>query len=469
MPISTPSQITVPFATSGLKNAIPSTSNPVTGNAGYDAGFPATNMTPKEAGGIPPFGQDFNGILFDITTAIRYLEAGMQFPYSSSFATAVGGYPLGAIVTRTDGTGFWRNTVANNTTDPEAFGAGWSPEGSGISTVAMSNANVTLTALQAARPIIIIAGTLTANLNLIFPTYQRQWLIVNNAAGAFSVTCKTSGGSGVSVATGTRQSVYGDGTNIAASSSAPTQQGVVAQFSNLKSSATGLSSIVLITADEIMLQAAASVYLTVRAVNLSLNLAGSGANGIDTGTSAANTWYYLYVISNGTTTAALASLSSTAPTMPGGYTYKARVGSIRTDGTANKFPLSFSQAGRRIQWKLGPGSNLVALPSLAVGIQGSPTTPTWVSVSVSSATPPTATTIFVNAHMGSLGKGIIVAPNSNYGSYMSTTATPPIAISASTNMNMCASASMALESANIFYASDDTAGSAVCNGYEDSL
>lgn len=214
MPISTPSQITVPFATSGLKNSIPSTSNPVTGNAGYDAGFPATNMTPKEAGGIPPFGQDFNGILFDITTAIRYLEAGMQFPYSSSFATAVGGYPLGAIVTRTDRTGFWRNTVANNMTDPEAFGAGWSPEGSGISTVAMSNANVTLTALQAARSIVIITGTLTASLNLIFPTYQRQWLVVNNATGAFSVTCKTASGSGVSISTGASLIVYGDGTNI---------------------------------------------------------------------------------------------------------------------------------------------------------------------------------------------------------------------------------------------------------------
>jgi len=222
MPISTPSQITVPFATSGLKNPIPATANPVTGNAGYDAGFPATNMTPKEAGGIPPFGQDFNGILFDITTAIQYLEAGMQFPYSSSFATAVGGYPLGAIVTRTDGTGFWRNTAPNNTTNPETFGAGWQPEGSGITTVAMSNANVTLTALQAAKSVVIITGTLTANLNLVMPTYQRQWLIVNRATGAFSVTCKTVSGGGPVIANGTSQPVYGDGTYIIAVASVPT-------------------------------------------------------------------------------------------------------------------------------------------------------------------------------------------------------------------------------------------------------
>src|SRR5450830_1411380 len=164
MPISTPSQIAVPFATSGLKNSIPSSANPVTGNAGYDAGFPAINMTPKDAGGIAPFGQDFNGIFFDITTAIRFLEAGASFPYSASFSSAVGGYPIGALVSRTDSSGLWRNTVSNNTTDPEAFGAGWQPEDAGASTIVLSGsgAGATLTALQSSKNIIIITGALTS-------------------------------------------------------------------------------------------------------------------------------------------------------------------------------------------------------------------------------------------------------------------------------------------------------------------
>lgn len=217
MPISTPAQITVPFATSGLKNSIPAASDPVNGKAGYDAGFPAINMAPKTAGGIPPFGQDFNGIFFDVTTALRFLEAGGSFPFSSAFSTAVGGYPLGALVSRTDGSGLWRNTVANNTTDPEAFGAGWLPEDAGITSVAMSNANVTLTALQAAKTIIVITGTLTANLNLIFPTYLKQWLVVNRATGAFSVTCKTAAGGGVIVPTGMTQPIYSDALDILAS------------------------------------------------------------------------------------------------------------------------------------------------------------------------------------------------------------------------------------------------------------
>lgn len=125
MSISQPAQITVPFGTGGLKNAIPAAADPVTGNAGYSGGFPAINMTPKVAGGIPPFGEDFNGIFFDVTTAIQFLEAGGSFPYSSAFSTAVGGYPLGAKVINSAKTGFWLNLVANNTTNPDSGGAGW--------------------------------------------------------------------------------------------------------------------------------------------------------------------------------------------------------------------------------------------------------------------------------------------------------------------------------------------------------
>lgn len=131
MPINIPPQITVPFATSGLKNPIPATSDNTSGKAGYNQGFPASNMTPRSAGGIPPFGQDFNGILFDVTTALQYIEAGGTFPYSSAFATAVGGYPLGAIVLKATKDGSWINLVANNTTNPDTGGAGWGDYSSG--------------------------------------------------------------------------------------------------------------------------------------------------------------------------------------------------------------------------------------------------------------------------------------------------------------------------------------------------
>lgn len=214
MPINIPPKMPVPWATSGLKNTIPATSSPVTGNAGYDQGFTAINMTPRTAGGIPPFGQDFNGIFYAVTEALRYLETGAGFPYDGAFATAVGGYPLGARVQRTDGYGSWLNTSANNTTDPEAFGSGWAPEGSGTAGVVMSNANVTLTALQAARDIIVVTGSLTADLSLIFPSYQKSWVVVNNTSGSFTVTAKTASGGGVTLGSLSNTVVYGDGVSI---------------------------------------------------------------------------------------------------------------------------------------------------------------------------------------------------------------------------------------------------------------
>jgi len=216
MSLSIPTQIAVPFATSGLKDTIPANSDNVTGRAGYDQGFPPVNMTPKVAGGIPPFGEDMNGILFDVTKAVQFLESGTGFVYNSTFSTAIGGYNAGARVLRTDGRGYWLNTTNGNTTDPESAGgsaAGWVPDyTNGISSITMTNANVTLTALQYGRPIIVITGTLTANLNLIFPSIAGQWIVLNNTTGAFTITCKTASGSGV-VVTGST-SVFGDGTNI---------------------------------------------------------------------------------------------------------------------------------------------------------------------------------------------------------------------------------------------------------------
>lgn len=216
MSISPPQKITVPFGTGGLKNSIPAAADPVTGNAGYSGGFPAINMTPKVAGGIPPFGEDFNGIFFDVTTALQFLEAGGSFPYDSTYATTVGGYPIGALISRSDNSGLWRNTVSNNTADPEGSGTGWQPEDAGSTAITMTNANVALTALQAARSMIIITGVLTANLQLIMPAYVKQWLIVNSCTGAFTITVKTAAGSGIAIATTSTQAVYGDGTNIGA-------------------------------------------------------------------------------------------------------------------------------------------------------------------------------------------------------------------------------------------------------------
>jgi hypothetical protein len=70
-------------------------------------------------------------------------------------------------------------------------------------------------------------------------------------------------------------------------------------------------------------------------------------NGLDTGTVAANTWYYVWLIRNPSSLAvdALFSLSSTAPTMPSGFTQKRRIGVVRT--TATNLVVPFRQVNER--------------------------------------------------------------------------------------------------------------------------
>ena len=124
--MTTPNQILIPFAKDGQKASVPQTGTPEDTRASYTEGFPPNTMIPLSQGGIPPYGQDFNGVLNDITTQVQYLQAGAFYPYSAAFAEAIGGYPLGAIILKADGSGRWENTVENNMTDPDSSGAvGW--------------------------------------------------------------------------------------------------------------------------------------------------------------------------------------------------------------------------------------------------------------------------------------------------------------------------------------------------------
>jgi hypothetical protein len=220
--VDAPDKIVLPFADSGTKVTIPVPSQiAITpGAASFTDGFPPLTLTPTSGGGIPPFGQDMNGILFDATALNRWNNAGAGFVYDGTFATDtnIGGYPAGARILRTDGLGYWLNTVDDNIVDPESSGsaaAGWVPDyTNGISAVTMTSSNVTLTALQYGLPIISLSGLLTTNLNLIFPAIPFEWVIINNCTGAYTITAKTASGSGISVGATGSTSIYGDGVNI---------------------------------------------------------------------------------------------------------------------------------------------------------------------------------------------------------------------------------------------------------------
>lgn len=70
------------------------------------------------------------------------------------------------------------------------------------------------------------------------------------------------------------------------------------------------------------------------AATLTADITASGANGLDTGSEAASTWYYVFVIGDSSGVnppASLLSASPTSPTLPTGYDLKRRVGSVRND------------------------------------------------------------------------------------------------------------------------------------------
>jgi hypothetical protein len=221
-----PSKLTLPFANGGGRNAIPVESQIgiVAGAASLTDGFPPLTRTPLAAGGVPPSGLDMNGILYELSAILRWANAGGGYVYDGTFAADpnVSGYPKGARVLRSDGAGYWLNTIDGNTVDPESVTvnaaqvAGWVPDlTNGIAAVTMTSTNVTLTPMQYGKPIVVLSGTLTANLNLIFPNLVGEWAIINNCTGSFSITAKTSAGSGLTIPAGGNALIYGDGTNIA--------------------------------------------------------------------------------------------------------------------------------------------------------------------------------------------------------------------------------------------------------------
>lgn len=217
-----PTLVPLPFAANGQKNTIPEASqiSITPGAASLNDGFPPLTMIPRASGGIAPSGFDFNGILNLITQSIRWAHGGGAYTWNSGFASDsnVGGYPKGSVLARADLTGFWLNTVENNATNPDATdgsAAGWVPGYNyGVTAIAgLTNANVTLTPLQAAKTRITIAGTLTGNVNVVFPAWTKEWEVVNNTTGAFTLTATTAGGTGIALAAG-QTKITGDGTNI---------------------------------------------------------------------------------------------------------------------------------------------------------------------------------------------------------------------------------------------------------------
>ena len=72
--------------------------------------------------------------------------------------------------------------------------------------------------------------------------------------------------------------------------------------------------------------------ILIASTDLTVDITLSGVGGLDTGAEAVDTWYYIWMIGGISSSAGLLSLSSTAPTMPSGYTYKRLIGAVKNGG-----------------------------------------------------------------------------------------------------------------------------------------
>ncbi len=108
LPIPVPSQIAV-----------------LPGAASFTDGFPPlTMLDPASQGGVPPYGQDMQGLLYMVTWYLAWLQGGGGFYWDAAFVAENTGYAEGAILrSATNDSLQWLSTVDDNATDPDSGGA----------------------------------------------------------------------------------------------------------------------------------------------------------------------------------------------------------------------------------------------------------------------------------------------------------------------------------------------------------
>lgn len=223
------------------------------------------------------------------------------------------------------------------------------------------------------------------------------------------------------------------------------------------------------TADEVMLENAAGGTVKVGGggigVSVSINTGASGVNGLDSGTMANNTFYSVWVIYNNVTVSGLISLSATSPTLPAGYTYRARLGWVKTGAASTNLHRTL-QAGRRTQYVVTAGSQTTSLPVITSSFGTF-----WTSQTVRGANsfvPVTAGIARVQLQANFSGASgstqqVGVAPNNAYATVNGTSPYPPMGYLVAPVVNTIAQTinqlgEIVLESNNLFTGAAATTG-----------
>lgn len=235
-------------------------------------------------------------------------------------------------------------------------------------------------------------------------------------------------------------------------------------FSNL-SIKVATNTTVAVAADYVTMFNGSSGWLTA-AISQTVNMGTTGAGALDTGTIATGTVYAIWAIAKADgTTSAIASASFTSPTMPSGYSYKARIGAvITTAGSAILY--GTWQFGRRVRYVLGL-AGLTTSRTPITGSSGDVSTPIWTAISLTGYVPTTASSVAICLFNSSNTGVAMAAPNNSYGASLSTTKPPPFVAGAAQITNMVGE--ILLESTSIYYASAVVAAGIAVLGWEDNI
>lgn len=198
-----------------------------------------------------------------------------------------------------------------------------------------------------------------------------------------------------------------------------------------------------------------NVGITLFAVNVTGDISTSGVNGLDTGTVAPSSGYYIWLIYNPSTgtVAMLFSLSASSPTLPVGYTYSARLGWVPTDSSSDLIRLKQRGSIARYTRTATDG-----YPILTSGAAGSASV--FVPVTVLGFLPSTAPIITVLAQTNA-DNFTAVAPNDN--------GTPFLGDSVCATFAAATPADLLLETSNIYYACGAEGGQLLALGWIDDI
>ncbi len=366
-----PDLILIPFgenATPGTIDPIPQVRGPDDSlqQATWNEGFPQVTMTPLAAGGTPPKGQDFNGVLKAISEHTVFVGRGGQYKWSDEYVAATGGYSIGDVIQADTGLNSYVSLVDNNTvnfnTTPASIGTSW-----GLYAGRSTQSQATETApgiAEIATQAEVATGADDARIVTPLKLRAAQATQAEAEAGVANNKLMTPLRVFQAIAAIVPRLPLGyfNGFGLSNNGAAPNTTVDVAAGSARDSANTV----------DINLSSSISGILQASGVWA----AGTGQNKLDAGAKAINTWYHVFAIRKTVDGSGdiLFSKSLASPVMPTGYSGFVLLESVLTDASGNIIP--FINFGKFMMWKTGrqdvsissvPASNLPSTISTPLG------------------------------------------------------------------------------------------------------